>query len=89
MVKNLLCNAGNTGSIPDRGTKIPHAKEQLGQIDKKHNFKEESLKINNVEQDAFVKKKKKVEERQYSPTYTPPPCPGGGSLKDDITPHRM
>ena len=30
VVKNPLCNAGNTGSIPDQGTKIPHAKEQLG-----------------------------------------------------------
>ena len=29
MVKNPPCNAGNTGSIPDWGTKIPHAAEQL------------------------------------------------------------
>ena len=32
MVKNPLYNAGNTGSIPDQGTKIPHAKEQLGPL---------------------------------------------------------
>ena len=28
-VKNLLYKAGDTGSIPGRGTKIPHALEQL------------------------------------------------------------
>ena len=27
--KNPPCNAGDTGSIPDQGTKIPHATEQL------------------------------------------------------------
>ena len=29
MVKNLPCSAGDTGSLPGRGTKIPHAMEQL------------------------------------------------------------
>ena len=29
MVKNLLCNAGDVGSIPGQGTKIPHALKQL------------------------------------------------------------
>ena len=29
MVKNLPSNAGVTGSIPDQGTKIPHAMGQL------------------------------------------------------------
>ena len=29
MVKNLPCNAGDMGSVPDQGTKIPHAWEQL------------------------------------------------------------
>ena len=29
MVKSLPHNAGNVGSIPGRGTKIPHAKGQL------------------------------------------------------------
>ena len=29
MVKNLPCNAWDAGSIPGRGTKIPHAIEQL------------------------------------------------------------
>ena len=29
MVKNLPCNAGDTGSIPRQGTRIPHAMEQL------------------------------------------------------------
>ena len=29
MVKNLLSNAGVMGSIPDQGTKIPHATGQL------------------------------------------------------------
>ena len=28
MVRNLPCNAGDTGLIPGRGTKIPHASEQ-------------------------------------------------------------
>ena len=28
-VKNLLYKAGDTGSIPGQGTKIPHALEQL------------------------------------------------------------
>ena len=28
-VKNLLCNAGYTGLVPSRGTKTPHAREQL------------------------------------------------------------
>ena len=29
VVKNLPCGAGHVGSIPDRGTKIPHEAEQL------------------------------------------------------------
>ena len=29
VVENLPCNAGDTGSIPGRGTKIPHALEHL------------------------------------------------------------
>ena len=29
VVKNLLCNAGDTVSIPGQRTKIPHALEQL------------------------------------------------------------
>ena len=29
MVKNSPCNAGDTGSVPGRGTKIPHATGQL------------------------------------------------------------
>ena len=29
MIKNLPCNAGDMGSIPDQGTKIPRALEQL------------------------------------------------------------
>ena len=29
MVKNLPANAGDTGSIPDPGTKIPHVAGQL------------------------------------------------------------
>ena len=29
MVKNPPCNAGDAGSIPGQGTKIPHAKGQL------------------------------------------------------------
>ena len=29
VVKNSLCNAGDLSSIPGRGTKIPHATEQL------------------------------------------------------------
>ena len=29
-VKNLPSNAGDVGLIPGRGTKIPHAVEQLG-----------------------------------------------------------
>ena len=29
VVKDLPCDAGNTGSIPDRKAKIPHAMEQL------------------------------------------------------------
>ena len=29
VVKNLLSNAGDAGSIPGRGTKIPHASGQL------------------------------------------------------------
>ena len=28
-VKSLDCHAGDAGSIPGQGTKIPHAKEQL------------------------------------------------------------
>ena len=30
VVKNLPCNAGDGGSIPGEGTKIPHGLEQLG-----------------------------------------------------------
>ena len=29
VLKSPPCNAGDTGSIPGRGTKIPHAAEQL------------------------------------------------------------
>ena len=29
MVKNLPCNAGDTGLIPGWGTKVPYAEEQL------------------------------------------------------------
>ena len=29
VVKNLPCKAGDTGSIPGWGSKIPHAEEQL------------------------------------------------------------
>ena len=29
VVKNLPTNAGDVNSIPDQGTKIPHAREQL------------------------------------------------------------
>ena len=29
VVKNQSCNAGDAGSIPGRGIKIPHAMEQL------------------------------------------------------------
>ena len=29
VVKNLPCNTGDAGSIPSRGTKIPHAMGQL------------------------------------------------------------
>ena len=29
VVKNPPCNVGDQGSIPGRGTKIPHAEEQL------------------------------------------------------------
>ena len=29
VIKNPACNAGDTGSIPVWGTKIPHATEQL------------------------------------------------------------
>ena len=31
MVKNLFCNAGDVGSIPGGGTKIPHAGELRNQ----------------------------------------------------------
>ena len=31
MVKNLPCNAGDSGSIPGQGTKIPHDTKQLSQ----------------------------------------------------------
>ena len=31
VVKNPPCNAGDAGSIPGQGTKIPHAIEQLSQ----------------------------------------------------------
>ena len=31
MVKNLPCNAGDMGSIPGWGTKIPHPEGQLSQ----------------------------------------------------------
>ena len=29
VVKNMLCNAEDSGSSPGQGTKIPHAKKQL------------------------------------------------------------
>ena len=32
VVKNPPCKAGNMGSIPSWGTKIPHAEEQLSQL---------------------------------------------------------
>ena len=30
VVKNLPCNAGDMGLIPGEGTKMPHARKQLG-----------------------------------------------------------
>ena len=33
VVKNPSCNLGNASSIPGQGTRIPHAVEQLSQID--------------------------------------------------------
>ena len=32
MVKNLPSNAGDMGSVPGEGTKIPHAEGQLGPL---------------------------------------------------------
>ena len=32
MVKNLASSAGDTGLLPGRGTKIPHALEQLAHL---------------------------------------------------------
>ena len=32
VVKNLPSNAGDAGSIPSQGAKIPHAKEQLSSV---------------------------------------------------------
>ena len=32
VVKNLPCVAGDSGSIPDQGTKIPHPAEQLSPL---------------------------------------------------------
>ena len=32
MVRNSPCNAGHMGSIPGRGTKIPHAAGQLSSL---------------------------------------------------------
>ena len=29
VVKNLLCHAGDTGSLPDQGTRIGHASRQV------------------------------------------------------------
>ena len=41
VVKNPPCNAGDMGSIPGRGTKIPHARERVsphsGTTDAVHN----------------------------------------------------
>ena len=34
VVASLLCNAGDAGLIPSRGTKIPHATEQLNCVPK-------------------------------------------------------
>ena len=33
-LKNSLCNAGDVGSIPGQGTKIPHATQQGQKINK-------------------------------------------------------
>ena len=32
LVENLTCNAGNMGSIPSWGTKIPHSPEKLSPV---------------------------------------------------------
>ena len=53
MVKNLPCNAGDVGSIPDRRTKIPHGSEQL------------TLHAATKTQHSQIKKKKK--KRIYAP----------------------
>ena len=45
MAKNLPGNAGNSGSIPSQGTKIPHAAKQLSPI--------------TATQESMLKKKKK------------------------------
>ena len=44
VVKNLPCNAGDVGSIPGQGTKIPHA---AGQLSLRHNhWTRESVNCN-------------------------------------------
>ena len=38
MVKNLPCHAGDTGSIPGQGTKIPYAMGQLTPDEAKNKY---------------------------------------------------
>ena len=56
MVKNLPSNAGNTGSIPDQGTKIPSPKGPLSLLAA---ARRPSLQPFFFLKEAFFKKKKK------------------------------
>ena len=56
MVKNLPSNTGNTGSIPDQGTKISPPKEQLSLLAATRRPRTAFFFF----KEAFLKKKKKI-----------------------------
>lgn len=64
MVKNAPSSAGDAGSIPRQGNKIPHAEQPKDQNTKqRQHFKQtKTLQMTHVEKKVFLilKKKKKV-----------------------------
>ena len=47
MVKNTPSNAGDVGSLPGRGTKIPHNAGQLSPMPQREWYSKESFKSKN------------------------------------------
>ena len=64
MVKNLPSNAGESVSVPDWGTKIPHASEQL----RLRHRNESEAHVRNKDLNAAIKTKPKPKHQIAHPS---------------------